>query len=51
MDVEILLIWKASIQPDEEAREEALEAFRADLADVLDWDTAEYDDGTAFMHT
>jgi excisionase family DNA binding protein len=49
--IEILLIWKTSVAPDEATREQALEAFRQALADVVDWDTAEYDDGTVFMHT
>jgi hypothetical protein len=50
-EVEILLIWKTSVAPDKVEREEALEAFRHELADVLDWNTAEYNDGTALMHT
>ncbi len=49
--LEILLIWKTSVTPAESAREEVLEAFRQALTDVLDWNTAEYDDGTVFMHT
>jgi len=49
--VEILLIWKTSAAPDEASREQALAAFRQALADVLDWDTAEYDDGTVYIHT
>ena len=47
----ILLIWRSSVIPDEAAREAALEAFRQALADVLDWSTAHYDDGTVLMHT
>ena len=49
--VEILLIWKTSVAPDKAEREEVLEAFRQELADALDWNTAEYNDGTALMHT
>ena len=28
-----------------------LEAFRKELADVLDWSTAKYEEGTVLMHT
>jgi excisionase family DNA binding protein len=47
----IVLIWRSSVMPDEPAREEALEAFRRELADVLDWSTAQYNHGTVLMHT
>jgi excisionase family DNA binding protein len=49
--VEIQLIWKTGTAPDEPAREEALEAFRRELADVLDWSTAQYNHGIVLMHT
>ncbi len=48
--VEIMLIWRISVMPDETARELALEAFKQVLADVVDWDTARFDDGSVFMH-
>jgi excisionase family DNA binding protein len=48
--IEILLIWKTSVAPDQETRQQALEAFRQALDDVVDWTTARYDDGTVFMH-
>jgi len=47
----LFLIWRGSIMPEEAEREQALEAFRQELADVLDWGTAQYNHGTAFMHT
>lgn len=49
--VEILLIWRSTIMPGEEEREQALEAFRQALSDVLDWSTAQYHRGQALMHT
>lgn len=49
--VTILLTWRAVVMPDDATREAALEAFRRELADVLDWSTAQYDDGQALMHT
>ncbi len=49
--IELLLIWRSTVMPDEVEREQALEAFRQALADVLDWDTAQYNDGQVLMHT
>jgi quinol monooxygenase YgiN len=47
----IVLIWRGAVMPDESEREEALEAFREELADLLDWNTAQYNTGKVFMHT
>ena len=49
--MEILLIWRSTIMPSEEDREQALEALRQSLADVLDWSTAQYSRGQVWMHT
>ena len=49
--VEIVLVWRSTVMPDEKERELALEAFRQMLADVLDWNTAQYNDGEVLMHT
>lgn len=49
--VEIVLFWRSAIMPDEPAREQALEAFRHAMADVLDWHTAQYHNGVVLMHT
>jgi excisionase family DNA binding protein len=49
--VHILLIWRNIVMPNEEARRDALDAFRQELADVLDWNTAKYDEGTVLIHT
>jgi excisionase family DNA binding protein len=38
--VNFWLIWKDTEMPDEAKREEELAAFKAELADVLDWETA-----------
>jgi excisionase family DNA binding protein len=48
--IEIVLIWRLSIMPDETARQQALETFKQALNDVVDWTTAHYDDGTILMH-
>src|SRR5436305_5028009 len=49
--VEIQLIWKTSIMPDETARHQALADLQHELADRLDWQTAHYVDGMVLMHT
>jgi hypothetical protein len=49
--IEIVLVWRSTIMPSEIEREQELEAFRQKLADVLDWSTAQYNDGEVLMHT
>jgi excisionase family DNA binding protein len=49
--VEISLIWRKMVMPTEEEREQALEELRRALADVLDWSTAQYNQGQVLMHT
>ncbi len=49
--VEIVLIWRSSVMPNESAREEALEEFRQTLADELDWSNAQYKDSNILLHT
>ncbi len=49
--LEILLIWRSTIMPHQEAREKALENFQRALNDVLDWSTAQYNSGQVLMHT
>lgn len=49
--VVILLIWRGTVMPDETEREKELEAFRQELADMLDWNTEQYDEGVVMMHT
>ncbi len=49
--VEIVLVWRSTIMPDEMEREQELDKLRQQLADVLDWNTARYSDGEVLMHT
>ena len=49
--IEIQLRWKQGDMPDEVTREKALEAFRELFADVLDWQTAQYQMKTMLLHT
>jgi quinol monooxygenase YgiN len=48
--VMILLLWKNNEMPDEVTQRRDLEAFKADFADVLDWEHAEtsYDEGLLY---
>lgn len=50
-NIEILLIWRSSLMPDEAKRKQELDSFRQALADVLDWNNARYDEGQAIFHT
>lgn len=50
-DVQIVLIWRSTVMPPEEEREEALAALRAALAETLDWETAWSEEGQVVMHT
>jgi excisionase family DNA binding protein len=49
--VEISLVWRKAVMPEETERERALEAFRQELDDVLDWETAQYCNSKVLMHT
>jgi excisionase family DNA binding protein len=49
--VMIILVWRSTVMPLDASREQSLEAFRQALADVLDWSTAEYNNGKVLMHT
>lgn len=49
--IEIFLIWRQAVMPNDQEREQALEAFRQELSDVLDWTTAQYTHGKVLMHT
>ena len=49
--IEIVLVWRKTVMPSEVEREQALEAFRQALADLLDWNTAQYNSGEVLMHT
>ena len=50
-EVEIVFIWRESMMPDEAERERELEAFRREFTDILDWETARYEQDVVYMHT
>jgi Helix-turn-helix domain len=49
--VHILLFWKSSELPSEEQRQTHISALQAELADVLDWETARIQTRSALIHT
>jgi excisionase family DNA binding protein len=49
--VSIWLVWKDTEMPDEVIREEELTAFKAELADVLDWQTASQSTKEGIIYT
>ncbi len=50
-NVTISLIWKDTEMPDESVIQQELAGFKQELADVLDWDTAQYRTKRAIIHT
>lgn len=49
--VNIWLVWKDTEMPDEATRERNLALFKAELADVLNWDTAEVSTKEGVIYT
>jgi excisionase family DNA binding protein len=47
----ILLMWKDSEMPDQDIHEQELAAFRAELADVVDWETAQISEKDGIIYT
>lgn len=50
-NVTITLIWKDTEMPDESVIQDELVGFKRELADVLDWSTAQYKKKRAIIHT
>lgn len=49
--VQILLFWKSTEMPGEVRRKQDLVSFQQELADVLDWEAAQYRTNEAIIHT
>lgn len=49
--IHLFLIWKDTEMPTESIREQSLKALQDELADVLEWEQAEYSTNEALMHT
>jgi hypothetical protein len=49
-DIMIVLIWRDAALPPKEERETAFATLRADLAEVLDWETSMKKEGQVLLH-
>jgi excisionase family DNA binding protein len=49
--VHMFLVWKDTEMPDESIRERNLKALQDELADVLEWEQAEYSTNEALLYT
>ena len=49
--VSIWLVWKDNELPDEATHKQEIEAFKAEFADVLDWDTAVFSSKEGVVYT
>lgn len=50
-DLQIVLVWRSTVMPSDEEREAALNALRAELAELVDWDSSWSEEGQVLMHT
>lgn len=50
-EIHIVLVWRSTVMPSEVEREAALAALRAELAEIVDWETAWSEQGQVLMHT
>lgn len=50
-DLQILLVWRGTVMPDEATRTIALEGLRHELKDLLDWENAHVEMHEILMHT
>jgi len=49
--VSIWLVWKDREMPDEAVQQQELDAFKAEFAEVLDWDTAVFSQKEGMIYT
>ena len=49
--VMIILVWKSNEMPSEEIRQQQLDTFQHDFADLLDWDNAQITYGRVLLTT
>ncbi len=50
-NMHFFLVWKDTEMPDEQVRLAHLTAFKEELADVLDWETAQYSTNESLLYT
>lgn len=49
-EIEILLVWRSVVMPPAEVREASLAALKAELEDVLEWETATMKESQVLLH-
>lgn len=49
--IEISLVWRSAVMPNEAEREQAVDAFRQAFSGIFDWGTARYSHSRILMHT
>lgn len=49
-EVEITLVWRGAVKPSESEREAALDALRVELAEIMEWQTAQVKEGQVLLH-
>jgi hypothetical protein len=49
-EIDLVLVWRGAVMPARECREAALAALAADLAEVLEWETAVVKEGQALLY-
>ncbi len=49
--IAITLIWRSAVMPTEAEKKREVEAFRQTFSDVLDWETAQFNNGKVLIHT
>jgi len=50
-NAQILLIWKTTEMPDEATHRRNLAALQEELADMLNWEKAQYNTNEVLLHT
>lgn len=50
-DVQIILVWRSTVMPEEEEREAEFEALKEEFAEILDWEKSWGEYGQVVMHT
>ena len=48
--IQMSLIWKGTVVPNEMEQMQALDAFRQSLTDVFNWNTAQYNKGKVLIY-
>jgi hypothetical protein len=49
--VQVVLLWKTTEMPDEAMRKQDFVAFQEEMADVLDWETAQINTNEVIIQT